>query len=116
MTLQSDPNVIEKYYAKLNNPDLKKKAVDLFNDMKSFISNPKHLCGDFSIDDLMVGHSYFMAPSEDELANKVEYEILPLITEYINDGILNVSIEDKNKAFSFWLDLQPMPRVIDEEE
>lgn len=116
VTLQSDPNVIEKHYAKLNNPDLKKKAVDLFNDMKSFISNPKHLCGDFSIDDLMVGHSYFMASSEGELANKVEYEILPLITEYINDGILNISNEDKNKAFSFWLDLQPMPRVVDEEE
>ena len=53
-----------------------------------------------SIDDLMVGHSYFMAESEDELHDKMEYEIIPLINEYINDGILNVKNDEKKTAFS----------------
>lgn len=116
VTLQSDPVVIEKHYDKLNNPELKKKAVGLFYDVKSFITNPKHLCGDFGIDDLMVGHSYFIASSEDELINKVEYEILPLIAEYINDGILNVNSEEKNNAFLAWSNLQPMQLIADKED
>lgn len=114
VTLQSNLDVIEKHYDKLNNPELKNKAVGLFNDIKSFITNPKHLCGDFSIDDLMVGHSYFMASSEDDLANKVGYEILPLIAEYINDGVLNVTDKEKKIAFCSWSDLQIM--TVEEEE
>ena len=113
ITLQSNPDVIEKYYDKLNNQELKIKAIGLFNDIKFFIMNPKHQCGDFGVDDLMVGHSYFMASSEDELANKVEFEILPLIAEYISDGIINVSNEEKTKAFQAWSNLQPM-QVVEE--
>ena len=41
--------------------------------------------------------------------NKIEYEVLPLIAEYINDGILNVSSEEKDSTFSAWLNLQTMP-------
>ena len=63
----------------------------------------------------MVGHSYFMASSEEELLNKVEYEILPLIAEYINDGIISVSDEEKKRAFHAWLNLQPMQETEDEE-
>jgi 5-methylcytosine-specific restriction protein B len=37
---------------------------------------------------------------------KVEYEVLPLITEYINDGILNVKKDEKKKAFDAWKNLQ----------
>ena len=47
-----------------------------------------------------------MANDEDELRSKVEYEIIPLVNEYINDGILNVSTEEKNKAFEAWRELE----------
>lgn len=116
VTLQADRTVIEKHYEKLGNSELKDRAVKLFDDIKTFIEDPKHLCGDFSIDDLMVGHSYFMASSEDELTNKIEYEILPLIAEYINDGILNVSDEEKTKAFRTWSKLQTIPQMATEED
>jgi 5-methylcytosine-specific restriction protein B len=33
--------------------------------------------------------------------------VLPLITEYINDGILNVKNDEKKKAFDTWKNLQP---------
>ena len=68
-----------------------------------------------SIDDLMVGHSYFMAESEEELQDKVEFEILPLINEYINDGILNVKNEEKETAIEAWRSLNPI-QVIDEDD
>ena len=116
VTLKSDPNVIVKHYEKLGNDDLKAIAIDLFNNIKAFITNPRHLCGDLCIDDLMVGHSYFMASSKEELQCKVEFEIIPLIAEYINDGILTVNDQEKEKAFDAWESLQPVQIVDDEDE
>ena len=107
VTLKSNVSVVEEHYDALGDEDLKNKAVALFNDIKRFIENPNHLSGDMDIDDLMVGHSYFMAKNEKELLAKVEYEVLPLITEYINDGILNVKNDEKKKAFDAWKNLQP---------
>lgn len=115
VTLKSQDSVIKKYYSDAGNDELGSVAVALFDDIKKFIENPKHLCGDMSIDDLMVGHSYFMAESEEELQDKVEFEILPLINEYINDGILNVKNEDKKTAFDAWRSLNPI-QVIDEDD
>lgn len=115
VTLKSQDSVIKKYYSDARNDELGSVAVALFDDIKKFIENPKHLCGDMSIDDLMVGHSYFMAESEEELQDKVEFEILPLINEYINDGILNVKNEEKKTAFDAWRSLNPI-QVIDEDD
>lgn len=116
VTLQSDRSIIEKHYDELGDAALKDKAVALFNDIKKFIESPKHLCGDMSIDDLMVGHSYFMAEDEEELKDKVEYEIVPLINEYINDGILNVKNEEKKIAFDSWCLLTPIQGTDEEEQ
>ena len=116
VTLKSQDSVIKKYYSEADNNVLGAKAVALFKDIKKFIENPKHLCGDMSIDDLMVGHSYFMAKNEDELLDKVEYEIVPLINEYINDGILNVKSDEKKIAFDSWCSLTPIPEFADEDD
>lgn len=116
VTLQSDRSIIEKHYDELKDEELKDKAVALFDDIKKFIENPKHLCGDMSIDDLMIGHSYFMAEDEEELKDKVEYEIVPLIKEYINDGILNVKNEEKKTAFDSWYSLAPIQEIDEDEQ
>jgi 5-methylcytosine-specific restriction protein B len=116
ITLKSQDSVIKKFYSDTNNEKLGTIALELFEDIKRFIENPKHLCGDMSIDDLMVGHSYFMAESKDELHDKVEYEILPLINEYINDGILNVKNDEKKMAFNSWLSLSPIQEIEDEDQ
>nr|WP_238300916.1 AAA family ATPase [Prevotella micans] len=101
VTLKSDRSVIEKHYTE---PTLKNQALALFNNIEEFIR--KKQCGDLGIDDLMVGHSYFMSASEEELKDKMDYEVLPLIAEYINDGILNVSSKEKETAFRAWRNLQ----------
>lgn len=113
VTLKSDKSVIEKHYTE---PTLKNQALELFNNIEKFIKEKQ--CGDLGIDDLMVGHSYFMSDSEEELKDKMEYEVLPLIAEYINDGILNVSSEEKETAFEAWCNLQlaTIEEVNEEEE
>ena len=113
VTLKSDRSVIEKHYTEST---LKNQALALFDNIKKFIEEKQ--CGDLGIDDLMVGHSYFMSDSEEELRDKMEYEVLPLIAEYINDGILNVSSKEKEAAFEAWRNLQPatIEEVNEEEE
>lgn len=102
VTLKSNVEVIEKYYDGIQNQELKSVAVALFNDIKAFIENPQHLSSELDIDDLMVGHSFFMATTEQELVYKMKYEVIPLVNEYINDGILNVKADEKRKAFQVW--------------
>jgi hypothetical protein len=58
----------------------------LFDAVESFIKKHKI---DMDFEDLMVGHSYFFAKDEYELELKWQYEILPLLNEYIKDGIIN---------------------------
>ena len=43
-----------------------------------------------------------MAATEQELFYKIKYEVIPLVNEYINDGILNVKTDEKKKAFQAW--------------
>lgn len=109
VTLKSSEKVVEEHYDKKGDAVLKSIAIKLFNDVRAFIENPSHLCGDFDIDDLMVGHSYFMAGDREELQLKMEYEVVPLVNEYINDGILRVSDKEKKAAFEAWKKLETIP-------
>lgn len=106
VTLKSKEEVVVNHYKTIGDSDLETKAVDLFKNIRDFIGDPKHLCGDFDIDDLMVGHSYFMANDENGLKLKVEYEVIPLINEYINDGILRVDAKEKDFAYNAWRNLE----------
>lgn len=38
--------------------------------------------------DLLPGHAYFLAKSQDELRDRFRYELLPLIDEYLREGYL----------------------------
>lgn len=116
VTLKADEAIIAKYYQDSEDEEMGNKASVLFNDIKEFMKSPVHISGDMDIDDLMVGHSYFMAKDEEELKDKVEYEILPLLNEYINDGLLNVTNDEKKNAFYHWGLLSPIPKEEDEEE
>ncbi|TXJ44688.1 AAA family ATPase [Brachyspira pilosicoli] len=82
---------IENYY---EDEDLKKIATDLFDSIKEIIT--ENLNDEFDIDDIMIGHSYFMAKDIEELNIKLNYEIKPLLLEYLKDGILQNSSELKN--------------------
>ena len=77
-TLKADKELVKQNSISL--------AIELFEAVESFIK--KHQI-DMDFEDLMVGHSYFFAKDENELELKWQYEILPLLNEYIKDGIIN---------------------------
>ena len=101
VTLKSDVKVIEKHY---DDEGLKVKAVGVFKAVEKFIID--HNASDMDIDDLMVGHSYFMARDEETLRSKIQYEVIPLVKEYTKDGLLNVAKDDVEKSVEQWLKLE----------
>ncbi len=91
ITLRSNSeNEIEDYYNNLDEklePRLTKNITDqLFLKIEAIITN--NLSPEFSAEDLMIGHSYFMATDKENLQLKLDYEIKPLLREYIRDGVL----------------------------
>ena len=72
-------------------------AVELFKSVESFLKKNRI---DMDLDDLMVGHSYLFAKDENELALKWQYEILPLLNEYIKDNIINAKTISSNMSFA----------------
>ncbi|MBY0485671.1 MAG: ATPase, partial [Flavobacteriaceae bacterium] len=66
--------------------DLYKKVADLFNED---ITKPVYLQSDFKAKDVQLGHSYFLAETEKQLGLRLEFEIKPLLNEYVKDGILS---------------------------
>ena len=87
ITIKADEEKIKSFYNKKNS-DCKDKALELFDNIKDNIINDKNLNEEFEINDIMIGHSYFMAENKEELKRKLEYEIKPLLLEYYKDGIL----------------------------
>ena len=95
VTLKADRQILVGKYGEDS------KQVQLFDMVSDFLNDDKkHVDMDF--EDLMVGHSYFMADDSEELKLKLEYEIIPLIEEYQKDGIINVKKEELEKEFENW--------------
>lgn len=95
VTLPSQIEVIQEY-DRFKSEDDKQNAIDLFDAVKHFVDKNKV---DGDIDDLMVGHSYFLASDEDALDSKWTYEIYPLLIEYYKDGIIKEQPKKSRKDF-----------------
>lgn len=104
ITLKTDPEVIKTC---IKDDKVRTKALAIFkqingdgaDDKASFIAT--HKAGDFDLEDLKVGHSYFIAETQEALQMKMCYEVIPLLREYIKDGILQGKKEDE-KYFAAW--------------
>ena len=62
------------------------KVAELFTEDKS---KTVYLQSDFKAKDVQLGHSYFLVENEKQLELKLEFEIKPLLNEYVKDGILS---------------------------
>lgn len=78
------------------------KSVDSDDSTKWESLPNNHLSAEFDFNDVMIGHSYFMANGLNEgedLKNNLEYKIKPILREYAKDGVLidngNESVMDK---------------------
>lgn len=78
-------------------PSLNLKAKLLYNKVEAIFNEDKsegkivYLQSDFKAREVQLGHSYFLVESEEQLNLKLNYEIKPLLMEYVKDGILNES-------------------------
>lgn len=62
-------------------------AKDKFNRVKALFESDL-LAPDFKKEDVQIGHSYFMAETPEELDVKLKFEVLPILKEYVKDGVL----------------------------
>lgn len=90
VTIKSDFNAIADQLG-----DVVKPIADML--YKSVEKLMEQVSPEFNAEDLMIGHSYFIAKDVPELEMKLEYEIKPLLREYANDGILNLQKDSKTK-------------------
>lgn len=53
------------------------------------------LSDEYKAEDVWIGHSYFlMQDEEDNTSNRLLYEIIPLLEEYVRDGVLTAEAQD----------------------
>jgi MoxR-like ATPase len=86
-TDQAIDDVVKEPNLNLKAKELYKNVAKLFNEDKDKL--PVYLQSDFKAKDVQLGHSYFLVETEKQLEMKLEYEIKPLLKEYIKDGILS---------------------------
>ena len=74
------------------NSDLFKLVKGLFT-TDNYHTRSSYLSSEFEPKDVALGHSYFIEKTEDggSIAVRLEYEIKPILLEYIKDGILKES-------------------------
>ncbi|MFV8367593.1 McrB family protein [Flavobacterium sp. XS1P27] len=77
----------------VTDPDLNAKAKGLYHKVAELFNEDTdktvYLQSDFKAKDVQLGHSYFLVETEKQLELKLEFEIKPLLNEYVKDGILS---------------------------
>ena len=92
------------------NPDIIEdgRAKEFFAAVDNIFNN--HISQDFDVADVRIGHSYFLPKDKngfvgDELANKILYQVVPILREYVKDGVLTNNaenaIKDIEKEFDY---------------
>lgn len=104
-TLAANKDAILSYYETTKNSEngTKEMAVELFEKIERFISSK--ISPEFDLNDIMIGHSYFMATDKANLKMKLEYEIIPLLKEYEKDGIITLRPEERKSLGIEWIQL-----------
>lgn len=104
-TLVANKDAIVFYYDTTSGIEsgTKEIALDLFDKIEKFVMTNTSL--EFDVNDIMIGHSYFMAKSKSCLKMKLEYEIIPLLKEYEKDGIIVIRPEDRKLLGIEWIKL-----------
>jgi hypothetical protein len=130
VNLLPDKDIIEKYYSE-SSGELKATALILYNAVASLFGDDgtntqpaatNYLGPDIYAEDVQVGHTYFLAKDKKELYHKFTYQVLPILKEYVKDGILvekgspstidlQIKIENHEKKFN----LKDSPKVIFDE-
>ena len=104
-TLTANKDAITSYYSTTKDIEsgTKEIALYLFEKIEEFVNT--NISPEFDINDIMIGHSYFMAKNKSSLKMKLEYEIIPLLKEYEKDGIIVLREEERKSLGIEWVNL-----------
>jgi len=104
-TLTANKDAIISYYSTTEDIEsgTKEIALYLFEKIEEFVNT--NISPEFDINDIMIGHSYFMAKNKSSLKMKLEYEIIPLLKEYEKDGIIALREEERKSLGIEWINL-----------
>ena len=84
LPLKSEWAVVREFYG--DRGELMNRQHELYTRIRNLVKD--HLNEDFLLNDVMIGHSYFLAATEDDYRLNLDYKIRPLLEEYLRDGIL----------------------------
>ena len=66
------------------------KAKELYENTIEKIFTAENMSPEFrnKVEDVKIGHTYFLGDNDEAIAHKFVYQVIPLLIEYIQDGIL----------------------------
>lgn len=76
----------------IDNKEFSKNDFLRFEEIFNWYANSNELT-------LQPGQGYFLASSEEEMKNRIKYELMPLIKEYLQEGLMITAKEEFNKYF-----------------
>ena len=77
----------------INNEKFHKKDFEKIQEIFQWYASSNELT-------LQPGQGYFIAATDEEMTNRIKYEIFPLIKEYLQEGLLASAKEEFNDYFS----------------
>ena len=77
----------------INNEKFHKKDFEKIQEIFQWYASSNELT-------LQPGQGYFIAATDEEMTNRIKYEIFPLIKEYLQEGLLTSAKEEFNNYFS----------------
>ena len=84
--LQSDLSVLEQAY---ENGEITDRAIEAYKLYNDFIEENISSVYSDELNDYVLGHGWFMVNDDDILRLRIHHQIIPLIGEYIRNGILS---------------------------
>lgn len=103
-----DTDCVKEYIHRKSSeePGLSEKVETLMKNLKTLVD--KHIEKNYYAKDFYIGHTYFLVKSEEEMKLRLEYQILPILREYAENGVLtklnHIEIAEKEaRIFSEYL-------------
>lgn len=96
VTIPSEKQIIETF-DQYDEESIRNKAIEKYNLVHDFIGSKS---GDTDFDDLMVGHSYFLVRNAQQLEVRIKHDVIPLLKEYWNDGLLLASRSEMEDLYN----------------
>ena len=69
-------------------------AGNIFKNLKLFVKDT--ISSGYKAENFYIGHTYFMVKDNDLLEKRLEYQILPILREYYEDGIIDLKKVSEN--------------------